>query len=54
MTGGGRMHLTQRSRERDQTLQGSESITAREQILQGRAHPKIFYDENPGLVVNGK
>ncbi len=48
------MHLTQRSRERDQALRGSESITAREQILQGRARPKIFHDEDPGLVIGGK
>ncbi len=54
MTGCGRMHLTQRSRERDQALRGSESITAREQILQGRARPKIFHDEDPGLVIGGK
>jgi len=54
MTSGGCMHLTQRSRERDETLRGSESIPAREQILQGRACPKIFHDENPGLVVGGK
>ncbi|MFL5659375.1 MAG: hypothetical protein ACJ8CB_34980 [Ktedonobacteraceae bacterium] len=54
MTSGGCMHLTQRSRERDETLRCPESITAREQILQGRACPKIFHDENPGLVVGGK